>query len=97
MTNTTPRIIELRSKYKSLVIELEEKYPNSSFKDHCYWRIANDCATQSKWSDLVARPYYKNATEAFLERSVMFLEYMLISYNNVLRLNRYSLRKRKKI
>ena len=40
---------EQKNKYFNLAKELEKIYPLSSFKNHCYWRIALDNTFKNKW------------------------------------------------
>lgn len=84
-----------QQRYFFLAKELERKHPGFNFKDHCYWRMANDFACKSQWSLKVERPYYKNCTEKQLDKSIQIMEYMLLSTRNIMRLHRISMKLRR--
>lgn len=83
----------LEEMYLSLGKQLEQlKIKN--FKNHCFWRIANDNACNIKWNDLVKKPFYKNADDALLLKSVEYLVAMLKDTSCIAELNRKSLQQR---
>ena len=60
--------------------------------DHCFMRIALDHAVGGRWTDVVARPAYKNLSEPQLRRAVDAAERMLAGGPEVAEaLNRASL------
>ncbi len=80
-------------------IALGEKLQNlniGNFKNHCYWRIANDTVCGQKWDTKVAKPFYKNADFKLLEASVLLLNIMLETPSLIHTLNQVSLTFRKK-
>jgi hypothetical protein len=83
--------IELEQTYLQLGNLIEKKYPILSFKNHCYWRIANDNACQTKWDTIVNRPYYKNASKDQLKKSINILQEIFANRNVILEYNKQSL------
>lgn len=88
---------ELESLYIRLGNELEELYSSFSFKNHCYWRIANDYACKDKWDKLVKRPFYKNASDIQLIKSITILQDMVGNKEVLFNFNKQSLTYRKNV
>jgi len=76
--------------------QLEKQNPQLNFKNHCYWRIANDNACSAKWTTKVKTPYYKNASNERLEKSVAYLKAMINDSSTINKLNKQSLKLRGK-
>ena len=85
----------LEKKYIDLGNKLQNKYSGVSFKNHCYWRIANDNACNEKWNNVVKGIYYKNCKRKQLIKSIMFLNIMLNDFSKAIELNDKSLFYRK--
>lgn len=64
----------LTETYLLLGSTLESTYPELTFKNHCYWRIALDNVLASRWDKVIQRPAYKNLTESQLREVVALLE-----------------------
>lgn len=67
---------ELEQMYLDLGRNLPNIHKQLNFKDHCYWRMANDNACNNKWNKKVESPFYKNASDLTLKRSVETLNKM---------------------
>ena len=65
---------DLTIKYLQLGSTLENTYPELTFKNHCYWRIALDNTLSEKWDNVIERPAYKNLTGEQLEKVVDLLD-----------------------
>lgn len=87
-----------REELEKAYIELGNLLPvinkNVDFKNHCYWRMANDNACYKKWNEEVDKPFYKNASDELLYHSIKLLTRMICNYDEVSRLNKLSLRYR---
>lgn len=69
----------------------------NDFKNHCYWRMANDSAIGSKWDIGVERPFVKNASHRQMQRSCDNLRDMFNNPEKIEEYNRKSLRFRNKL
>ena len=65
------------SRYFELGKQLPEKYPQLTFQNHCYWRIALDQTLQTKWDTVLKRPANKNLSRDQLIAVVRWLEVYL--------------------
>ena len=54
--------------------ELELIYPKLNFKFHCYLRIAYDNTVNTKWNDIIQRPFINNINSNQLENVISLLE-----------------------
>ncbi len=86
--------LELEQSYLSIGNELE-KLNIQNFKNHCYWRIANDNAVNAKWNTVINKPFYKNVDYNTLLKSVTYLKTMLHDNEVIKVLNSRSLNYRK--
>lgn len=50
-----------------------------SFKNHCYWRMANDNSCKARWDTICEKPFYKNCDLNTLKKSVEYLSHMAYS------------------
>ena len=87
----------LEKEYKRVSNELGSSGIIKRFQNHCYLRMANDLATGSKWTDVVNKPFVKNATDIQLQKSVETLWQMQNDHRSIDILNMYSLHKRNKL
>ena len=87
----------LEKEYKRVSNELGNSGVIKRFQNHCYLRMANDLATASKWTDVVNKPFVKNATDIQLQKSVETLWEMQYDLESIDILNMYSLFKRNKL
>lgn len=87
--------LELEELYIKLGNKIQEQNPLSSFKNHCYWRIANDAACQANWTKVVSKPFYKKASDDQLKKSVKTLEQISSKRLILTDYNRQSLNYRK--
>ena len=87
----------LEQEYKRVSNELGSSGIIKRFQNHCYLRMANDAATGDKWTNVVDKPFVKNATDELLQKSVETLWQMQENYECIEILNRYSLHKRNKL
>ena len=60
--------------YFKVATDLERKYPQHSFQNHCYWRIALDHFCKGKWDTVIPRPAYKNLDREELKKVVDLLK-----------------------
>lgn len=73
---------------------LGEKLENlniKNFKNHCYWRMANDSSIGDKWNKHIKRPFIKNASHRQLQRSCKHLKNMFDNVKNIEIYNKKSL------
>ena len=87
----------LEKEYKRVSNELGNSRIIKKFQNHCYLRMANDFATGSEWTNLVDKPFVKNATDLQLQKSVETLWQMQEDHESIDILNIYSLHKRDKL
>ena len=87
----------LEKEYKRVSNELGSSGIIKKFQNHCYLRMANDAATGSKWTNVVNKPFIKNATDKQLQKSVETLWQMQEDHDSIDILNTYSLHKRNKL
>ena len=87
----------LEKEYKRVSNELENSGIIKRFQNHCYLRMANDAATANKWTNVVDKPFLKNATDKQLQKSVETLWQMQEDHESIDILNMYSLHKRNKL
>ena len=86
----------LKEKYFELAGRLEERYPDTSFRNHCYWRIALDNTLGARWDTVIGRPAYKHLTSARMESVVSLLEAYLQDRDLLMAHNQVSLKYRGK-
>lgn len=65
--------------------------------DHCFQRIVLDTVCGGVWYDSIARPAYKNMTQAQARHAVMICENIIIGTVCLNKLNQQSLRYRGKV
>lgn len=82
---------------KNLGNELPRYYPNKSFQNHCYWRIALDNAVGAQWNEKISSPAYKNITDEQLQKTLGFLRLYIKDEMTLEKNNRQSLIYRGKI
>ena len=83
-----------KKRYLELGSELEDKYPELSFRNHCYWRIALDNTLGKKWDECIARPAYQNLSELQIKEVIELLEGYKLDKKLLLQHNGYSLKLR---
>jgi hypothetical protein len=76
--------------------ELEEKYTDLNFKNHCYLRIAYDNVINSKWDTFICRPFTKKASAKQINDANLLLCLYLYNKDLLIRHNKISLTYRKK-
>ncbi len=75
---------------------LDIKYSSeTNFRNHCYLRIAYDCALKNKWDVVVPKPFVKNADVAQLAEVFELLNHYLTNKNQLMLDNIASLNFRK--
>ncbi|MEM8893098.1 MAG: acetyltransferase [Bacteroidota bacterium] len=67
----------LINQYFMLANSLEKVYPESSFKNHCYWRIALDNVLSAKWDTVISRPAYASLSQQQLEKVIQLLKFYM--------------------
>ncbi|MGB3182403.1 MAG: hypothetical protein WBB45_13515 [Cyclobacteriaceae bacterium] len=82
--------------YFRLARQLEKRYPDSSFRDHCYWRIALDNTLQAKWDTVIKRPAYKHLDGQQMKQVISLLQAYEADEELLKKHNRKSLQYRKK-
>lgn len=87
---------KLEEAYLKLGNLLEQEHSNLQFKNHCYWRIANDYTCFGKWDTYIEGPFYKKANDLILRTSVNTLKSMLFDEDRINNLNQISLNYRKR-
>ncbi len=88
---------KLEKDYKNLGNELPTFYPNKSFQNHCYWRIALDNTVGAQWNKKISSPAYKNLTDEQLQKTLEFLRLYIRDEKTLEQHNRQSLIYRGKI
>jgi len=90
-----------RSQLEREYLKLGNKLQANNFenwKNHCYWRMANDYSTASNSSETIPKPYYRNCSYKQLLSSVLALQNMQAGGLRVVKLyNMNSLKIRNKI
>jgi len=84
----------MENAYIKLGSLLESINPDLKLKNHCYWRIANDNVFNERWDNVCPRPFYRNATDQALEKSVENLQSMVYNQDRIFELNTKSLKRR---
>ena len=79
-----------------LANELESKYPELKFRNHCYLRIAYDNTVNAKWDIIVKKPFTLQATKLQLFKANKLLKLYLIDIDLLLKHNKISLKYRNK-
>lgn len=64
----------LRKLYFDKGAQLEALYTDTSWKNHCFWRIALDNIVHERWNLVVPRPAYQHLSQHQLEEVVALLE-----------------------
>lgn len=64
----------LVEKYFILAKKLEKTYPETEFKDHCFWRIALDNTLKNQWNEVIERPAYEHLSLIQLQKVIHKLE-----------------------
>ena len=82
--------------YEMLPEKLTEQYPQLSFDNHCYLRIALDKVLNAKWDTVISRPAYKHLSETQRNEVVELLKSYQKDKSLLLSLNQQSLQYRKK-
>ena len=77
--------------YQNLPEQLEERYPNLSFDNHCYLRVALDHVMGDQWDTQIKRPAYQHLNTAQLKKVVAVLQNYLTDENLIHRHNQSSL------
>lgn len=85
----------LVNQYFQLARQLEKTYPETDFRDHCYWRIALDNILKEKWDIAIKRPAYKHLSTAQLTQVVEKLKSYLENKQRLLIDNQRSLNYRR--
>lgn len=70
---------------------------HTSFRNHCYLRIAYDNTCNRKWDEVVQKPFVKNATELQLNASLKYLVKYKDDFTALLSDNQKSLKLRGKL
>ncbi len=86
----------LERRYFELGNQLLKIYPQLSFENHCYWRIALDAIIGNKWNTQIGSPAYKNLSSSQLEKVVAKLNLYKEDKNTLLQDNLKSLEYRKR-
>lgn len=87
----------LQEEYLDLGRKLAQAYPQKSFQNHCYWRIALDNTLGGRWDELRRRPAYRHLSPSELQQAVRLLQAYLEDETLLLRHNNNSLRWRGKV
>ncbi|ARN78494.1 acetyltransferase [Nonlabens spongiae] len=88
---------ELEQEYINLGNVLSTYYPNKSFQNHCYWRIALDNTLHEQWNKQISSPAYKNLTDEQLVNTIDLLRLYIKDEELLEKHNRLSLIYRGKI
>jgi len=87
---------ELIEDYFAKAKDLEERYPNRTFRNHCYWRIALDNVLEAKWDTMIQKPAYQNLSPEQLNKVLALLDAYLVNESLLLEHNQISLAYRRK-
>ncbi|SHJ11896.1 hypothetical protein [Aquimarina spongiae] len=82
--------------YEMLPEKLAEKYPELSFDNHCYLRIALDNMASTKWDTVILRLAYKHLSLEQRKEIIRLLKAYFYDKSLLLRHNQQSLQYRKK-
>lgn len=83
-----------RSPILQIAEELAQQYPQASFQNHCYLRIAYDVALGGRWDQIVASPAYQHLNPKTFSQAFKLLRAMYEDYYLVEKLNQVSLKYR---
>lgn len=77
--------------------ELEDVYPEFTFKNHCYLRIAYDNVIQARWDKVIAKPFVIRANSSQVEEANQLLNLYKSDKELLLQHHKISLTYRNKI